>query len=279
MIVYLNGEFLPLEEAKISVLDRGFMFADGVYEVIPVYSGQIFRFQQHFQRLENSLTNIKLPNPLTQQQWFDISQTLITRNGDGDQIIYLQITRGTAKRKHTFSHNVVPTVFMMSDPIIPVPRSTGVKAITYADIRWQLCNIKSVALLANVLLSQQAVEVEANEAILIRDGYVTEGATSNVFVVIDGVAITPPKSQFILPGITRDLIIEVMQAAGLPVQEAKVSESQLHAATEIWLCSSTRDILPVITLNNTSVGNGQPGTLWSKVWQIYQDYKQKISTT
>ncbi len=276
MIVYLNGEFLPLEEARVSVLDRGFIFADGVYEVIQVYNGQAFRFQEHFQRLENSLKNIKLQNPLTQQQLFDTIKTLVSQNDDANQAIYLQITRGAAKRKHKFPQNVVPTVFMMSNPIVAVPRPVGVSAITCIDTRWQHCDVKSIALLANVLLHQQAIEVGANEAILIRDGYVMEGAASNVFIVTDGVAITPPKSQFILAGITRDLIIETMQAANLPVQEAEIPESQLRAAEEVWLCSSIREVVPVILLDDIPVGNGKPGPVWSDVWQIYQDYKQKI---
>jgi len=276
MIVYLNGEFLPLEEARVSVLDRGFIFADGVYEVLPVYNGQLFRPQEHWHRLENSLKSIRLQNPLTKQQWLDILETLIARNNGGDQAIYLQITRGAAARVHNFPEHVVPTVFIMSEPISPSPKPVGVKAITCADTRWQHCDIKSIALLANILLRNQAVSVDAVEAILIREGYVTEGAASNVFIVVDSVAITPPKSQFILPGITRDLIIEAMQVAKLKVQEANIPENQLRTASEIWLCSSTREILPVINLDDTKVGTGQPGPVWSQVWQIYQDYKQKL---
>ncbi|MDM8560137.1 D-amino acid aminotransferase [Candidatus Parabeggiatoa sp. HSG14] len=276
MIVYLNGEFLPLEEARVPVLDRGFIFGDGVYEVIPVYAGQPFRLQEHLQRLENSLKNIKLQNPKTRQQWTEILEMLVAKNKGNDQAIYLQITRGPAKRDHNFPTEVVPTVFLMSDPIkAPLP-SPGVKAITCADIRWQHCDIKSIALLANVLLRQQAVEVGAAETILIRDGYVMEGAASNVFVVVNGVAITPPKSQFILPGITRDLILEAMQAAQLPCQEADIPETQLRCAEEIWITSSTREIIPIIRLDDKPVGTGQPGAVWSQVWKIYQDYKQKL---
>jgi len=276
MIVYLNGEFLPLSEARIPVLDRGFIFGDGVYEVIPVYAGNLFRLSEHLQRLENSLNGIKLPNPLTHQQWVEILETVVNRNNGGDQSLYLQITRGPAKRNHNFPEQIKPTVFIMSDPLETGPPSPGVKAITCADIRWQYCDIKSIALLANVLLRQQAIEVGAAEAILIRDGYVMEGAASNVFIVVDGVAITPPKSQFILPGITRDLILEAMQAAQLPCREANIPETQLRSADEIWLTSSTREILPIIALDDKIIGTGEPGAVWSKVWHIYQEYKQKL---
>lgn len=276
MIVYLNGEFLPLSEARISVLDRGFIFGDGVYEVIPVYGGHLFRLQEHLQRLENSLKGIKLPNPFTFPQWLNILETIVVRNNGGDQSIYLQVTRGSAKRDHNFPEPVIPTIFIMSEPLKTLPPSNGEKVITCADIRWQYCDIKSIALLANVLLRRQAVEMEAIEALLIRDGYVMEGAASNVFVVIDGMTITPPKSQFILPGITRDLILEAMQAAQIPCREADISETQLRSADEIWITSSTREIIPIITLDEKPVGSGKPGPVWSQVWQIYQDYKQKI---
>ncbi|HID98697.1 MAG TPA: D-amino acid aminotransferase [Thiotrichaceae bacterium] len=279
MIVYLNGEFLPLSEARVSVLDRGFIFADGVYEVIPVYGSRIFRLQEHLQRLENSLAAIKLNNPLTQQQWIETLESLVVRNqGDeqSDQSVYLQVTRGPAKRDHNFPEQVKPTVFIMSEPLQTKPPSSGVKAITRPDMRWQRCDIKSIALLANVLQRREAIEMGAAEAILIRDSYMMEGAASNVFIVVDGVAITPPKSQFILPGITRDLILEAMQAAQLFCREADIPESQLRTADEIWITSSTREILPVIMLDDKPVGNGKPGSVWSQVFKIYQDYKQKL---
>ncbi len=276
MIVYLNGEFLPLSEAKVSVLDRGFIFGDGVYEVIPVFGRRLFRIEEHLERLENSLKAIKLENPLSHQEWIDTLEKLIAHNQGDDQAIYLQVTRGPAKRDHNFPENVVPTVFIKSDPIETPPPVIGMKAITCADIRWQFCDIKSIALLANILLRRQAVEVGAYEAILIRDGYVMEGAASNVFIVVDGVAITPPKSQFILPGITRDLILEVMQAAQLPCREADISEAQLHSADEIWVTSSTREIVPIIMLDNKPVGKGEIGPVWAQVIKLYQENKQKL---
>jgi D-alanine transaminase len=276
MIVYLNGEFLPLESAKISVLDRGFIFGDGVYEVLPVYNGQLFRLAEHLQRLDNSLQAIRLADPLSRQQWVDILTTLVAHNQGGDQSIYLQVTRGPAKREHNFPQLIQPTVFIMSEAVQANLPSPGVKAITCPDIRWQRCDIKSIALLANILLRQQAVDVGAVEAILLREGYVMEGAASNVFVVIDGVAMTPPKSQYILPGITRDLILEVMQANQLPYQEIAITEAQLRSADEIWVTSSVREILPITTLDEKTVGSGKPGPIWSRVWQLYQNYKQQL---
>lgn len=276
MIVYLNGEFLPLEEAKIPVLDRGFIFGDGVYEVIPIFNGRLFRLQEHLQRLDNSLKSIHLENPLSHQKWTEILENLVSRNDSRYQSLYLQVTRGPAKREHNFPAHVIPTVFIMSEPVQPQPPSTGAKAVTCVDTRWQRCDIKSIALLANVLLRQQAVEQGAAEAILIREGYAMEGAASNIFIVSNHTIITPPKSQFILPGITRDLILEAMQAHQLPYQETDITESQLRAADEIWVTSSVREILPIIQLDNSPVGTGQPGPLWSKIWHLYQDYKSSL---
>lgn len=277
-IAYLNGKFLPLTEAYIPVLDRGFIFGDGVYEVIPVYQRRLFRLSEHLDRLEHSLAQICLPNPLTREQWQTALETVVAQNTGEDQSIYLQVTRGVAKRHHNFPSPIVPTVFIMSDPFTDPPPSSGVKVITGEDIRWQWCHIKSISLLSNVLLRQQAVEVGAVETILIREGYVTEGAASNVFIVQQGIAITPPKGPYILSGITRDLILEVMANAYLPYRETAISVEQLQNAEEIWVTSSTREILPVITLNNKMVGQGKPGPVWSQVWQLFQIYKQTIRT-
>lgn len=275
-IAYLNGKFLPLTDVYIPVLDRGFIFGDGVYEVIPVYGRKLFRLAEHLDRLENSLAQIQLSNPLTHEQWQTALETLVAQNDANDQSIYLQVTRGPAKRHHNFPATVSPTVFMMSDPFTDPAPSPGVKAITCADTRWQKCHIKSISLLGNVLLRQQAVEAGAAEAILIREGYITEGAASNVFIVEKGVVMTPPKGPFILSGITRDLILEVMAGAQLPFQEIAFSETQLRHADEVWVTSSTREILPVTRLDDKQVGQGQPGPVWAKVWQLFQVYKQKL---
>jgi len=276
-MVYLNGQTLPLAEAKISVMDRGFLFADGIYEVIPAYSGKLFRFEEHMTRLQNSLAAIHLPNPHSAQQWLDILTALLEPGFD--QAIYLQITRGVAeKRDHAFPKQVVPTVFAMSAPIEPFTElSSGVKAISVDDIRWQFCYIKSTNLLANILLRQQAVEKGSAEAIMIKDGYLTEGAASNVFAVIDGVLLTPPKSDGILAGVTRDVILELAQSNNIPYGEDIISLDALLTASEIWLASSTREIVPVIELDGREISEGQPGPLWHTMNQLFQAYKKSYS--
>lgn len=276
-IVYLNGEYLPLSEAKVSVLDRGFLFGDGIYEVIPAYFGKLFCLEAHLQRLNNSLNEIRLAVPLNAEQWLEILEPLLVE-GDA-QYIYLQITRGVAdKRDHAFPERCEPTIFAMCSAIAPFAREEGVKAITLDDMRWQLCNIKATTLLANILLRQQAIDQSCAEAILIKDGYATEGAASNVFVVIDDVLITPANSNEILSGITRDVIIDLANANGISVREDAISEADLRRASEIWLTSSTREILPVITLDNKQVGDGQVGPIWQIMQKLFQDYKQAIST-
>jgi len=274
--VYLNGQYVPLDEAKVSVLDRGFLFGDGIYEVIPAYSGHLFRLPEHLQRLENSLAGIRLDNPHSREQWQNIMAPLLDANHD--QYIYLQITRGAAvKRDHAFPDNTQPTVFVMCSDIVPFEgRSTGIKAISIDDSRWELCHIKATALLANILLRQQAVEQDCAEAVLVKDGYVTEGAASNIFAVIDGILITPPKSNEILPGITRDVILEIAEQNHIPYAEEIISLDALKTASEIWLTSSTREILPVVELDNNRVSDGKPGPAWQRMNQLFQAYKQSI---
>jgi len=277
--VYLNGEYLPLDKACVPVLDRGFIFGDGVYEVIPVYAGKAFRLQHHLQRLKNSMQAVRITNPHTDEEWNAIINEVVTRNNDGDQSIYLQITRGVAHRDHRFPGDATPTVFVMSNLFDPVPKQqleNGVNAITLDDIRWQYCSIKSIALLPNILLRQQAVEQGAAEAILLRNGEVTEGAASNVFIVKDGIIITPPKTDCLLPGITRDLVVEQAHEHGLTVKEANIEQTELETADEIWLTSSTKEILPVTKLNGQPVGGGKPGTVWQQMYALYQAYKQTL---
>jgi D-alanine transaminase len=279
LIVYLNGEYLPIGEAKVSVLDRGFVFGDGVYEVIPVYQQQPFRLAQHLVRLQNSLDAVRIKNPCTSQQWEEILRRLITQNGFDDQSIYLQVTRGVAKRDHFFPKDVQPTVFVMTNPLPAVDRESalrGIAAITLDDIRWQYCNIKAITLLPNVLLRQQAADNGAYEAILVRDGNVTEGAASNIFIVKNGTIKTPPKSPLLLPGITRDLVVELAQAHGIACQETPFSQSELFNADEIWLTSSTREIFPVVTLNGNPVHSGKAGPLTTQMYDIYQAYKTQL---
>ncbi len=280
-IVYLDGDFLPIEEAKVSVLDRGFIFGDGVYEVIPAYGGRLFRLQQHLERLNNSLDGIHLENPLTTGQWQQIIEEIVQRNNQSnqDQSIYLQITRGAAKRDHVFPEQISQTRFVMSTPMQPVSKAkleNGVKAITHEDIRWRYCHIKSIALLPNTLMRQVAREAGADEAILNRDGKITEGAASNVFIVKGGQIITPAKDECLLPGITRDLILEIAADAGLPFSESDISTDDLLNADEIWLTSSTKEILPVTQLDNKPVGNGIPGPYWKDMLERYQQHKQLL---
>lgn len=278
-IVYLNGEFLPLTQAKISVLDRGFLFGDGVYEVIPVYGRRFFRLPLHLRRLEQSLRDIRLETSLSPGRWQEILQELVARNEGVDQTVYLQVTRGPAARDHAFPHPVEPTVFAMSSPLKPLPaewRAQGMAAVTQEDIRWKCCHIKSIALLANILLRQEAIEAGAQEAILLRDGQITEGAASNVFVVRGGVLLTPPEGPFLLSGITRDLVLELAGEEGIPCRERALSAWDLKQADEIWLTSSTREIVPVTWLDGVEVGGGKPGPLWRRMDILYQEYKAKV---
>jgi D-alanine transaminase len=274
--VYLNGQYLPLSDAKVSVLDRGFLFADGIYEVIPSYFGKLFHLQDHLQRLENSLAGIRLINPHSREEWLNIFLPLL--DASKNQYIYLQITRGVApKRDHAFPEGVAPTVFAMSSDIVPFAgKTTGIKAVTLDDSRWQFCNLKTIALLANILHRQDALDTDSGEAILIKDGYVTEGAASNVFAVIDDVLVTPPKNMTILPGITRDVIIDLAEANGIPCREASISLAELQAASEIWVTSSTREIVPVVELDKQPVGDGKPGRILHSVDKIFQAYKQTL---
>lgn len=272
--VYLNGEYLPLAEAKISVLDRGFLFGDGVYEVIPAYFGHLFRFAEHLQRLNNSLKNIGMNTLRSHREWLEILTPLLTN--DQDQYIYLQVTRGVApKRDHAFPEQIRPTIFAMSSPIAHLEnRESGVKAITLDDTRWDLCHIKATTLLGNILSRQQAIEQNCAEAILVKNGYVTEGAASNVFAVIDDVLTTTPINNEILTGITRNVILEIARKQKIPFDEQKITLETLKTASEIWLTSSTREIIPVVELDSETVAGGKPGPVWHTMHHFFQDYKK-----
>lgn len=276
-MVYLNGEFLPPERAMISAFDRGFVFGDGVYEVIPVFGRRLFRLPHHLARLQRSLNEVRLPNPLSASRWEEVLTRLTTDVTADDQSVYLQVTRGPAPRDHAFPADVSPTVFAFAQPSKPAEPEVlarGISAVTVADIRWLRCDIKATALLANAMLRQQAADRGAAEAILIRDGLVTEGAASNVFVVRDDTILTTPNGPFILPGITRDLVLELASARSLPAQEQPLPESALVDADEIWITSSVREILPVTRLNDRPVGSGKPGPLHARIYALYQDYKR-----
>lgn len=272
-LVYLNGEYKPLSEASVNVLDRGFTFGDGVYEVIPVFNQKIFRFDEHMRRLENSLAAIFMENPYSTEIWSTIFDQLIASVEDTDQSIYLQVTRGVSDRDHDISLAEKPTIFAMSRPIAKKDYTSGINAITHEDIRWQYCDIKAITLLPSVLLRHKAKQLDAKEAILIREGYVTEGAASNVFICKDNKIVTPPKNKHVLPGITRDLLIEILAKQDIACFETAVTEKALWDADEIWVTSSTWEVVPVIKLDSKPVGSGKPGALWSSVNQLYQDFK------
>jgi D-alanine transaminase len=279
-VVYLNGEYLPQSQARISVLDRGFLFGDGVYEVIPVFGGKPLRLDEHLDRLKRSMNRVSLDNPMTNEQWHEVFQSLLAKNPGSDRAIYLQVTRGAAPiRDLSIVADINPTVFIMVNDIKPVDYTRlelGIEAITVEDFRWKACDIKSVSLIANVMIRMQANQSNAVDAIMVRDGLLTEGTASNIFVVHDGVIATPPKSECLLPGITRDLVIELASANGMQVEERDINEDELESADEIWLTSSTREIAPVAKINGQIVGEGRAGEYWKRIIAIYQRYKQEL---
>jgi D-alanine transaminase len=275
-MIYLNGQFMPIEEACIPVLDRGFIFGDGVYEVIPAYSRKPFRLPKHLDRLQHSLDGIRLKNPFSNDDWKNLLEQVIARNEGEDQYLYLHITRGVAKRDHAFPANVPPTIFIMSNPLLPPPAAllaSGASAITAIDNRWIRCDVKAISLLPNVLLRQMAVDVDAIETILIRDGFLTEGAASNIFVVKDKVLLAPPKSHLMLPGITYDVVLELVAAHQIAHEIREISETEIRTADEILLTSSTKEIMPITCLDGKPVGHGKPGELFTQLHALYQQYK------
>ena len=276
-IVHLNGEFMPLAEARVPVLDRGFIFGDGVYEVIPVYSRHAFRLVEHLHRLQKNLDSIRLANPHSDAEWSQLVHEMIERNDGDDQSIYFQITRGVAKRAHEFPAQVKPTVFMMSTPLLTPPQEQidhGIACITGTDFRWLKCDVKSVALLGNCLLKQTAVDAGAAEIVLFRDGHLTEAAACNVLVVQDGVLLAPPKDHLILPGITYNVVLELAAANQIPLEMRAASEQEVRAAQEIWITSSSKEVLAVTRLDGAAVGDGKPGPLFRRMHALYQDFKR-----
>ena len=281
MTVYLNGKFMPIEEAHIPVLDRGFIFGDGVYEVIPVYSRCVFRLAEHLKRLQHSLDGIRLKNPHSDPEWAQRIAELIERNTEEDQYLYLHITRGVAKRDHAFPNPAVqPTVFMMSNPLL-APSNTllesGVGAVSAVDNRWLRCDIKAIALLPNVLLRQMAIDHGCVETILIRDdAFMTEGAASNIFVVKNGVLLAPPRDHLMLPGITYDVVLEIAATQGIPCEVRRIAKDEIFTADELLLTSSTKEVLAITTLDNKPVGEGLPGEMFARLYKHYQDYKRDV---
>ncbi|MCG6936752.1 MAG: D-amino acid aminotransferase [Gammaproteobacteria bacterium] len=280
-IVYLNGQYMPVEKATVSVMDRGFLFGDSVYEVIPVFGKNLLRIDGHLLRLQNSLNRISLPNPHDDDEWQAIFTDLLEKNNGEDCAIYLQISRGAyAKRDLSVKTpagrpTVFAMVFQVTPPDIDV-LSAGISAITVDDFRWNACDIKTTSLLANVMLRQQASDANVEDAILVKNGIVTEGTASNVFIVKNSVLVTPPMGRLLLPGITRDLVIEIANNNAILIEERELKEAELYAADEIWMTSSTREIAPVIRLNGKAVGSGKAGPMWKRVMDLYQQYKQQL---
>jgi len=281
--VFLNGSFVEASQARISPMDRGFLFADGIYEVIPVFNGVLFRAEQHLRRLERSLDGLQIPSPHSVPEWMELCRELVRRNGGGELSLYMQVTRGAPdKRDHPFPYPVVPpTVFMSATSITRSPThdpdaALGFAAITLDDIRWGRCDIKSVSLLPNVLAKQQAYAMGAAEAILIRDGLVTEGASTNVFLIKDGRIGTPPRSTLILNGITRELIIELCDRHRIALVEREIAKAELYDADEIWISSSTKDITPIVSVDTRKIGHGVPGELWKSFARRFVDYKLSV---
>jgi D-alanine transaminase len=279
MTVFLSGKLLPIEQATVSVLDRGFIFGDGVYELVPVYSRVPFRLEEHLARLERSVGEAKIRNPYSRAQWRSHIYQLIDAQPFDDQGIYFQVTRGVAKRDHAFPKNVEPTVFMMSNPLVnPPPEQVekGVPAVSAQDNRWLRCDIKSISLIGNCMLRQLSAEVGANETVLFRDGKLTEASASNVFIVKRGVILAPPKSRLILPGITYDVVTELAQANSIPMEFKDIAEGEVRAADEIWVTSSSKEVLAIVELDGKRVGDGRPGPSFRRMYQLYQEFKQKV---
>lgn len=270
---WLNGEFLPLAEARVSPLDRGFLFADGVYEVVPVHRGRPFRLREHLARLDRSLGEIRMAHPMTHPQWAEVIAELVRRAGAPEQLVYLQVTRGAESgRNHLFPPAGTPPTLFAFTAAFPTPVEAlerGLSAALLQDTRWARCDIKSVALLANVLLRQQAQELGASEALLVRDGQLLEGSSSSVFVVTRGILATPPNSHRILPGTSRDVVVELAKD-WRPCEIRPVAVTELESCDEVWIASAGRGVLPVTRIDGRAVGDGRPGRAWQGMYARLQ---------
>ena len=279
MTVFLNGEFMPMEEARVPVLDRGFIFGDGIYELVPVYSRTPFRLEGHLARMERSLSEVKIANPYSRAEWTKIIEQMIDRQSFDDQGVYWQITRGVAKRDHAFPKNVRPTVFMMSNPLVNPSKEVvenGAKAVSAQDFRWQRCDLKTISLIGNCMLRQLSAEEGAVETILFRDGKLTEASASNAYIVKNGVIATPPKDNLILPGITLDVVFDIVERGNLPMEVREIAEAEVFGADEVWVTSSSKEIVAIVDLDGKTIGTGKPGPVFRKAWQLYQDFKSEV---
>lgn len=284
---YLNGEFTTLPNARISVMDRGFIFGDGVYEVAPVYAGQLFRFEQHMARLERSLHECRINNPLTRPQWVDVITQLIASYTVStgataqniDQLIYIQVSRGVAMRDHVMPTDITPTVFVMTNQMVPPSteqRQQGVACVSADDFRWAKAHIKATSLLGAVFARQISFDANAIETVMFRDGYLSEAATCNVWVVKDAKVLGTPRDNLVLEGIRYGLIEEICQAQGIGFELRRVSRAEVLAADEIMLSSATKEVLPVTLLDGLPVGHGRPGPVYAKLYAGYQDAKAQM---
>jgi D-alanine transaminase len=282
-ICYLNGAYLPLKEARVSPLDRAFLFGDAVYEVVPVYAARPFRLTQHLGRLDRSLGEIRIPSRLKHADWAQICRELISRNAARDATLYIQVTRGAEfGRNHAWPEGLEPTVFAFCSGLEPMPSSLldqGVAAVTAADTRWARRDIKSTALLANILLKKLGADAGAYETIMLENGELTEGSSTTVHVVKGGGICTPPNGHHILPGTTRDVVTELADRLGVRNESIAVSEARLREADEIWLAFSTRGLLPVTTLDGARVGAGRPGPLFKRMIGAFEDYIRELART
>ncbi len=279
-LCYLNGEYTPLNQAKVSVLDRGFIFGDGIYEVVPVYGRRLFRFDEHMARLERSLTKLRIPNPHSRPEWLMRCRRLIEAQASEDQLIYIQVTRGVALRDHVMPAGIEPTVFMMVSAMkqpSPEQRHQGVACVSARDFRWERGDIKSISLLGNVLARQISADQGAVETIMFRDGFLTEAASCNVWVVREGAVLGPPKSEHVLEGIRYELIRELCEQEGLAFNLRPISEGEVTSADELMLSSATKEVLPVTMLDGEPVGHGaargKPGPAYARLYEAYQRAK------
>ena len=283
-LCYLNGDYLRLCDAKVSVLDRGFIFGDGVYEAIPVYNRRLFRFDEHMARLSRSLAKLRIANPFSSEEWLARCRKLVESHAAGEQLVYLQVTRGVAPRDHVMPPDIEPTVFMMSSPAKPPTleqRHQGVACITARDFRWERADIKATSLLGNVLARQMSADHGAAETVLFRDGWLTEASASNVWVVHEGAVLGPPKSEHVLEGIRYELIRELCEEEGIAFNLRPVPEADLLAADELMLSSASKELLPVTLLDGEPVGHGalrgKPGPVYAKLYEAYQRAKRTQS--
>jgi D-alanine transaminase len=282
--VYLNGEFMPVEEAKISPLDRGFIFGDGVYEVIPYYAGRGLRAAEHLKRLQRSLDELQIDNPYAPERWHALVASLVERNGGGNVGIYIQVTRGVAKRDFPPPKGLTQTVFMMANPLAtPRPEiyENGICGVSLDDSRWLRCHVKATALLGAVLLKHEGNQAGADEVVLFRDGYLTESSASNIAAVRNGVILCPPMDNLILAGITYELMIELARKHGMPLEVRRVHRREVKNADELWIMSSTKEVAPIVKLDDKPVGHGatagKPGPLFRQMRKFFDEYKRSLS--